>query len=81
MDQAPRYWFAARRYGWGWGLPLTWQGWAVYVGWWVAFFGGLRALGLHGLSASHVIFILLMIGLLVSICYWKGQPPRWRWGN
>jgi hypothetical protein len=28
------YWFRAKRYGWGWGLPAKWQGWlilAVYV--------------------------------------------------
>ena len=24
-----RYWFPAKRYGWGWGPPATWQGWAV----------------------------------------------------
>jgi hypothetical protein len=24
-----RYWFPAKRYGWGWGLPVTWQGWLV----------------------------------------------------
>ena len=26
------YWFPARRYGWGWGLPATWQGWLVLAG-------------------------------------------------
>ena len=24
------YWFPAKKYGWGWGLPSTWQGWVVY---------------------------------------------------
>jgi hypothetical protein len=24
-----QYWFPAKRFGWGWGLPITWQGWAV----------------------------------------------------
>jgi hypothetical protein len=28
-DHMSRYWFPAKRYGWGWGLPVTWQGWAV----------------------------------------------------
>ena len=23
------YWFPAKRYGWGWGLPSVWQGWVV----------------------------------------------------
>jgi len=24
-----QYWFPAKRYGYGWGLPATWQGWVV----------------------------------------------------
>lgn len=27
-QRAPRYWFAAKRYGWGW-TPATWEGWVV----------------------------------------------------
>jgi hypothetical protein len=27
-----RYWFPAKRYGWGWGFPLTWQGWIAFLG-------------------------------------------------
>jgi len=29
MPQEQNYWFPAKRYGWGWGIPVTWQGWAV----------------------------------------------------
>jgi hypothetical protein len=29
----PRYWFPAKRYGWGWGSPATWQGWVVLLAW------------------------------------------------
>jgi len=29
MRSDPEYWFAAKRYGWGWGLPTAWQGWVV----------------------------------------------------
>jgi hypothetical protein len=28
---SPRYWFHAKRYGYGWGLPATWEGWVVLV--------------------------------------------------
>jgi hypothetical protein len=28
MDK-PRYWFPAKTYGWGWGIPSTWEGWVV----------------------------------------------------
>ncbi|MGF6701877.1 hypothetical protein OKW38_006554 [Paraburkholderia sp. MM5496-R1] len=26
MSPSREYWFPAKRYGWGWGLPLRWQG-------------------------------------------------------
>jgi hypothetical protein len=29
MPSAKKYWFPAKRYGWGWGLPSCWQGWVV----------------------------------------------------
>jgi hypothetical protein len=31
MPDPPRYWFPAKTYGWGWGLPSTWEGWLVLV--------------------------------------------------
>jgi hypothetical protein len=31
-EDHPRYWFPAKTYGWGWGLPSTWEGWLVLVG-------------------------------------------------
>ena len=31
MNAKPGFWFPVKRYGWGWGLPVRWQGWAVFV--------------------------------------------------
>lgn len=81
MEQDRRYWFAAKRYGWGWGLPLTWQGWVVYAGWFAILFGGLAVLGLRQLPVPHLVFVIAMVLLLLLICYWKGEPPRWRSGD
>lgn len=75
-----RYWFAAKRYGWGWGLPVTWEGWGVLMLWVVAFILAGRYLIPHNMYA-HLLFALAMVGLLLSICYLKGEPPRWRFGN
>ena len=30
MRRGPPYWFPSKRYGWGWGLPICWQGWVVF---------------------------------------------------
>jgi hypothetical protein len=79
-EPAPRYWFRAKTYGWGWGLPLRWQGWAVLV-----VFVVLLVLGrvLFPPGAKSVLYALYVAGLsaaVVGICYLKGEPPKWRWG-
>lgn len=76
----PRYWFRAKRYGWGWGLPRTWEGWAVFIAWAALFFFGVRYLVPGNLSA-HLCFALVMVGALLTICYKQGEPPRWRFGD
>lgn len=79
MDRTePRYWFLAKRYGWGWGFPVTWEGWLVLGSWFALVLLGAR----HILPESPVLFFGLLAGLsaiLVAICYKKGEPPGWRW--
>ncbi len=39
------YWFPAKRYRWGWGLPSVWQGWVVmgiFPFWLVFYRWGIR---------------------------------------
>ncbi len=33
-----RYWFRSKRYGYGYGLPIAWQGWVVLLLWAAAFY-------------------------------------------
>jgi hypothetical protein len=75
------YWFAARRFGWGWGLPLTWQGWLVYALWFAVLFGSMPFLHLRQHPFWHIAFLIGMTAVLLGICYWKGEPARWRWGD
>jgi hypothetical protein len=81
MDQERRYWFAAKRSGWGWGLPLTWQGWVVYTAWFAVLFAGIAKIGRGHPPVPHLIFVMAMILILLAICLWKGEPPRWRSGE
>lgn len=75
----PPYWFPAKRYGWGWGVPTTWQGWIVLI----AFIAAVLIAGLT-LASSHLILyfitIAILVCVLIAICYAKGEPPKWRWG-
>ena len=45
-----RNWFRAKRYGWGWGLPITWQGWAFFISWLFTFILSVRHLIPRGSS-------------------------------
>ena len=63
-----------------WGLPITWQGWTVLGLWFAAVILGRRYLIPHTMFA-HLAFALAMVFLLLSICYKKGAPPGWRFGN
>ena len=73
------YWFRARRQGWGWGLPATWQGWVVLAVFLVLL--GAGALLLPTNAFFFFGYVGLVSGGLVAICWLKGEPPRWRWGN
>jgi len=78
MQTEDKYWFPAKRYGWGWGIPSAWQGWLV-----LAVFVGLQVLGkfLFPFSTEpglYIAYVVVVCGLLVGVCWLKGEPPRWR---
>jgi hypothetical protein len=81
MPPDSKYWFPAKPYGWGWGLPCAWQGWLV-----LAAFLGLLVAGAvlfppNGAPVSYFIYVAVLGALLFGVCWLKGEPPRWRWGN
>jgi hypothetical protein len=62
-------------------LPVVWQGWAILVA-----FGGLVGAGLFIFPLSTkmgslLIYWALLTAALMAICWLKGEPPRWRWGD
>ena len=81
MQDTKTYWFPAKRYGWGWGLPTAWQGWSV-----LALFALLILAGAVLLLPSHgpgpfVAYSAILSALLVAVCWVKGEPPSWHWGS
>lgn len=71
-----KYWFPAKPpgYGWGWGLPLTWQGWVVFVGFFVLLIGGAVLVQPHG-EGYYLAYVFALVALLIFICAKKGEPP------
>jgi hypothetical protein len=72
-------WFFAKTYGWGWGMPQRWQGWVVIGAFFAALGAATPLLPRHPLW--YVIAVNAAAAALIGICWWKGERPRWRWGD
>jgi hypothetical protein len=65
-----RYWFPAKRYGWG-----------IFLGFLALMVAG-AVIMLPGRSlAGFIAYVAVLTALFGAICWWKGEPPRWRWGD
>ena len=81
MREPTEYWFPAKSYGWGWGVPSTWQGWVVLGAFAALLFGASVLFPPHSAPLAFGLSVFVLGAALVSICYAKGEPPRWRWGS
>jgi hypothetical protein len=83
MEQGKKYWFRARppANGWGWGLPITWQGWVVFAGFFVLLIAGCVVLPQFGYAMGIALWSCGLASALIAICYWKGEPPGPFWGR
>ena len=75
------YWFPAKRYGWGWGPPAAWQGWVVLAAFIVLLVADAIVFPPGVALKSYLAVATVLSGLLIAVCWLKGEPPRWRWGN
>src|SRR5689334_21879874 len=73
-----RYSFRRKRYGWGWGLPLTCQGWVVLV----LYFAAIAFIAVeYPPSTGNVRFVAIVGSIsvaLVLVCWLTGEPPHGR---
>ncbi len=76
MDETKRYWFKAKPpgMGWGWGMPLTWQGAVVYIAFIVLLVLGAIFITPYG-QLQYLLWVALIAGGLIAVCFWKGEPP------
>jgi hypothetical protein len=77
----PEVWFHAKQYGWGWGLPVAWQGWVVLCAYLVLVIGGIFVFDIKRQLAGYIFFAGTLTVLLIAICWVKGEKPAWRWGG
>lgn len=81
VAEQPEYWFPAKRYGWGWGPPRTWQGWVVLAVFFALFGAGFVIFSPAEHGVGFFIYNAVLVVLLIAVCYAKGEPPRWRWAR
>ncbi|KHK92551.1 hypothetical protein [Novosphingobium malaysiense] len=77
-------WFAPKRYGYGAGLPIAWQGWALLA----AYCAGITGAGLlaqNGAPAERTAafaLVLVLTALLIAIAARRTRGRwKWRWGE
>lgn len=88
MAAKKNYWFKAKRYGWGWGLPDTWQGWVSFGMFFIVWLGALTLLVPTndgsvptGDVVTFIVVMVLDVAGLVYVSFKHGEPPKWRWGK
>jgi hypothetical protein len=80
VSEDDRDWFAPKRFGYGAGLPISWQGWALLLGY-------LALLGLAGfllpvtiIGYASVVTMLTAVFIVIVARTTRGGW-RWRWGE
>jgi hypothetical protein len=74
-------WFAPKRFGYGTGLPIAWQGWVVMTAYMIVV--ALCAVGLmprHPLVTLAVLSVATLVLITVSAQHTRGGW-HWRWGR
>ncbi|HEX7851239.1 MAG TPA: hypothetical protein VF485_16030 [Sphingomonas sp.] len=70
-------WFAPKKFGYGTGLPIAWQGWALISGYIVI----LVASGLFLAQHHNKLFILIAVigALAVKVIAARHTRGGWKW--
>ena len=82
MNDRPTFWFPVKRYGWGWGLPVRWEGWLAIAAYFVLQYFGFQYFKEQRDVRGLLFFSIGLTVVLVAIIVAKGERPAgWRWGR
>ena len=77
-DPDHKFWFHAKSYGFGWGMPARWQGWVAIL----VYLGLLTAAILFAPPVARWIYVIVLSVLFIVLVIFTGErPARWRWGK
>ena len=80
-EPTPRYWFPAKTYGWGCRPPCTWEGWLVLLAYLILLPVAVLFFPPDRNMPGFLVSVFGLFAVLAAICFWKGEPPKWRWGR
>ena len=84
MSKKQKLWFRAKKFGWGW-TPVSREGllvtaiYAAVLVWYATMVPEQSSVQDELLVRAP--FFISWTGLLIAICYKKGEAPWWRWGG
>ena len=78
MSDGPE-WFAPKRYGYGAGLPISWQGWGVTIGF-VVLIGLASLIARYSWIGLISALVMLTVTFIVIAARTTRGGWRWRWG-
>jgi len=73
-------WFAPKRYGWGAGLPISWQGWALLLGYMVLLSLASLVIRYSWIGYGSIVAMITVAFIVICARTTKGGW-RWRWGE
>ena len=73
-------WFAPKRYGWGSGPPIAWQGWLILLVYLAIVIGATQFLARNAWAMGSVIATATLLFVVVVMKTTRGGW-RWRWGD
>lgn len=79
-EQPPKPWFAAKRFGYGAGRPIAWQGWAVLLAY-MGVMGGFAMILSRTAGGINWAAIVGMVAATLLMLWITAQRTRggWRW--
>jgi hypothetical protein len=79
MSEGPQ-WFAAKRFGYGAGIPISWQGWLVTALFMAIAIGAATLLSDQPKALAAILVPAVILLWIVTAKTTRGGW-RWRWGS
>ncbi|PID78006.1 MAG: hypothetical protein CSB21_02640 [Deltaproteobacteria bacterium] len=67
------FWFPKKKYGFGWGLPNTWQGWIILLIYFFLLIVGIPLLNSFAGVVIYLVYFAILTVIFIFIVWKKGE--------